>query len=423
MSLVGNFGNYERLAKTQAPCGQSLVAMSDFLQLLLAEVPEARLQEQAVRKALMALVCKHPKVNGTLYNNSAWCNLRVSRLTTIFKHLRKLTNVERFRQCAMKLAGADTDKLQKLVDLVSCPGQLRPTESLASSSGPAHTDSLDQSVPSPAAPASPAETAAYSDKEEMPKTVEPAMPKRALKQQNRNVSVDSMGLPKMFSSPAKRPHEDLSDDGVADPETKRQSLFNTGITWRARLQIEPPVPQTKAKAKAKTKGKAKAKAKARASAETETSEPEAQAQFAAETEDAEPENQAQVSVQTRVAEPLLELPVAGLTKARPKVQPKAEPKAEPKAQPKVQPKAQPKAEPKAQPKAQPKANPTAQGGDPYKLAEEAFMGSKKQWLESSDRKKNMALMTVPQLRRWRFEKYRPDLFYQEPGGKYMLRAG
>lgn len=81
--LLRDLGPYERLAKAQAPCGESLCLMSAFIKALLTEVPSARLQEQSVRRALGKLLLKMPRLNATLHNNSVWVNLKVSRLTTI----------------------------------------------------------------------------------------------------------------------------------------------------------------------------------------------------------------------------------------------------------------------------------------------------------------------------------------------------
>jgi hypothetical protein len=346
-SSLKDLGPYEQLSKAQQ-AHPHLVKLFDFLEPMLQIAPSARLHEGSIRTALLQLVTdrEFKTLNSSPYNNAVWANLRVNRLTTIFKHLRRLaTEPARFTQLAAKLTSCELDKLRILIDSVevsaarsdeesqntqnSTSESSTPAAAVAQSSAPAAASdesmvlaaAADEStVPAAAAPSSPAATEWYplAESEPLPRA-------RCLAKQDSEVSVDSSGLPRMFGDAAPAPM--LQHSG------RKRRLAAVPASLAASPDRAAPA------VKAASAAKAAAKA----------------------------------------------------------------------------------ASPKTQAKAQ-ASQPAAAVADAYKAAEQAFDGGKTQWLQSQERRLAIEALSAAQVKRRRFECYRPDLFQRDSDGSWKSSA-
>ena len=179
-ALISNLGIYESKSTKDQPCGKGLL----FLEPLIADIVAIRascsLPIPLVRKALQRLVFQQPTVNKTIYNNALWGGLRQERLTCVCNHVRRLAREdERFRQTALKLTAKELQSLKALLSTVAAAGEQEPS-----------VDDVDSDQ----------ETVFLNDGALAPG-------KKELKVNRSDVSMDSDGFPRMFSSPVKERSE------------------------------------------------------------------------------------------------------------------------------------------------------------------------------------------------------------------------
>ena len=189
---ISSFGIYEHQSTSSQPCGKGLLALKEFILETAQAKPSCELPIGDVKKALGRLVFTRASVNKSIYNNQLWRGLRQERVTCILNHVRRLRRDEdRLRQVCLKLTASETLALQNLLSSVK----------LGSGAGTG-------------------DQAQDSDQE----TVfhEETSDKRSLKQNSSDVSVDSLGFPKMFDSPRKV-DDSLGSAGRSEAATAMQA--------------------------------------------------------------------------------------------------------------------------------------------------------------------------------------------------------
>lgn len=141
------------------------------------------------------MLIKDPALNTTKWNGSVWANLRQERLTCMLYHLRRLArDQDGLKQAAIKLSGSEYAQLKDLIGMIDLRDFGIEKCNLAKG---ASTVLEKENLCEETQPQSPGQTTvAYNDDELPP-------PKRRLKAQVSEVSVDSTGFPNMLQSPEK----------------------------------------------------------------------------------------------------------------------------------------------------------------------------------------------------------------------------
>lgn len=159
--LVANVGGYETVSRSQGTDAKGLHQCLPLLQDLLQISPTGEIHPGPFRQALMKLVQEKPQVNSTAFNGGVWANMRVERLTVALLHLRRLKADEEMRKCVAKLTGTEFQQLKELAK------QLQDKDAAGNENDP------------------------------------PLAKRRELKKEDSEISKDSDGYPKCFTSPGK----------------------------------------------------------------------------------------------------------------------------------------------------------------------------------------------------------------------------
>ena len=352
LAWVSDFGIYEGLSRNTQPDGAGLARLEMFLTALLKLAPCGEIAPGVIKKGFEQIVFEHPKLNTSAYHNGVWAGSRQERLTTVLYHVRRLhREPERFRQVAAKLTSAELNVLRHLVNMIedsdSCSSSKKPKRSL---------DSQDAG------------------------STQESPPRRVLQKVGSDVSVDSIGIPKMWASPAETRHfpspkvqdkakaTDMAEvspvkcdeQGFPDVFEDPRIFLRGDAVFQATLQL-PVKTEPKAKAKAKAKGQPKAKAEAAAPAA-----PKATAR-----------NSDQVATATKAKSKAM----AAVAKCAPKPE-----------------------------EAEQVPGQAESSRDNYLNARGSFVGTQQDWLISEEFKNAVQVMGVPEIKRRRFERHRLDLF-------------
>ena len=191
--LLKDLKGYEKCSRTASPDPLALCSIYPLAETLVQLEPTAEIHGQCVRQALGQLLVHKPEVNDSEYAGRVWLNLRAERITTILNHIRELARDEaHLKKSALVLTKTQYAEFRRLIDQVQ----------------------LNDVVPEPA------------EKTPLPiaaEAVQPqvASPKRVLKQELSNVSLDSNGFPAMLQSPEK---ESLQDAQEMAPSCIRKRL-------------------------------------------------------------------------------------------------------------------------------------------------------------------------------------------------------
>lgn len=178
LSLVRDFGSYEKVSKQQASHPQGLMHMLPLLKGLVDLEPLAEIHGNDIRQGLFNTLLKEPSLNNTQFNGQTWVSLKAERLTVVLFHLRRLATQEDYRTLASKLNGNDFLQLKELITKVQ-------KKSIAQAPMPALCDQAE------------APMAALCDQA----TGTEASSSRVLKKEVSDVSLDSNGLPNCLNSP------------------------------------------------------------------------------------------------------------------------------------------------------------------------------------------------------------------------------
>ena len=250
-------GVYESISKSQACHGEGLASRHDMIADLLEVSPAGNFATGPARQAMARIVTQNPGINTTIYNGSVFIGARLDRISTMLFHVRRLASEpHRLTQLAMKCGGASMVKIKGLIKLVSLE-EYEPTIFYDPQNPEKHIRKPpvldDQGFPM-ILKRSKASSSLGELAEEPP-------PRRSLKRnvsEVSNVSMDSMGFPKMLqdSSPVQ-----LRRLGSKTPDPKGQLISQepseaaqSEVSRAARLKMAlgiTPTPKSSCKAKSK----------------------------------------------------------------------------------------------------------------------------------------------------------------------------
>ena len=166
--LVADLGPYEHIGRSQSCHPKGLIKVLPLTKGLLQLSGTGEIHSQCLRQALMNLLVAQPSLNQTIYNGAVWCGSRVERLGVILFHMRRLKFGSEMKIAAAHLTGAELQKLQEVVDMISKKPEVEE------------------------APLPLAKREASDDEPQE---------RRTLKKEISDVSLDSKGLPNCFNSP------------------------------------------------------------------------------------------------------------------------------------------------------------------------------------------------------------------------------
>ena len=248
-SLISNMGSYESRSVSDQPCGKGILALAGLVRDIIKISPACLLPIPLIRKALSRLVFQQPTINGTIYNNGLWSNLRQERITCVLNHTRRLRREEeRLRQVALKLSSPEFQELQGILSEIKIDARDLEVDAAADSDFEGTVDMNTEEDPATADDlmSVPAEATSSDFR---------TTPARGLKRHVSEASVDSDGFPRVLS----RAPEKSKPKWELDVSTKETASAEMKASMRH--GSSSPVPQ-EVTAKAKAKGKAKPKAQA-----------------------------------------------------------------------------------------------------------------------------------------------------------------
>lgn len=118
--LLKNMGTYETIPRSFKANGKGLLELYEFMKPLLEVCPSCLPNEQTCRLALQRLAAANPVLLAdSPYNSLVWANMKLSVLTTVCYHLRRLKREPvRMEQVCLTLTGIQIAKLQELLELI-----------------------------------------------------------------------------------------------------------------------------------------------------------------------------------------------------------------------------------------------------------------------------------------------------------------
>ena len=189
--VLNDLKAYEHLSSGSGVEPKALVLCSDLVKELVSLEPSCELSPKAVRMALLSCLQQDATLNNTKYNGQVWASLRCERIGVLLTHMRKLARAESTVNLAAKLTSLELSKLTGILDMISLK---EPALGKAKQDNPALGKGEGQLVLALPDPSHQGEPASSSNG-----------PKRRLKKELSEVSVDSQGFPKLWkSSPQKK---------------------------------------------------------------------------------------------------------------------------------------------------------------------------------------------------------------------------
>ena len=193
--LVADMGSYEHISSQGAPNAKALLGLKDLWVGLLELAPSGSIHSQPLRQALVSLLAEKPDMNQGKHSGGVWANLKIERFNCMLKHVRQLGR----NRAALGPAVCQLTKHEYTSLLAGLEKLKLQAQEGKGDKGPEKKD------------------AAGSGKT-----------KRKLKQHDSEVSVDTTGLPSLFSSPFGKegkpsPHA-ASSSGLEKPTAKVPKL-------------------------------------------------------------------------------------------------------------------------------------------------------------------------------------------------------
>ena len=198
-ALLKDLGAYETLSATHGADYHAMVKLIDLWRALGKVEPSHEIAPQSLRTALLSLLARAPDLNSGGYTGQVWASLKSERLGCLLNHVRRLKREPQgMSTAAALLTRSEFVQLQAGLSLVELKAPLEKEKPSASTS--------------------------------------PALGKgRDLKQSDSDVSLNSLGLPKMFDSPKKEAASSSCKALVkAEPESS---------SCRALVKAEPEQPE------------------------------------------------------------------------------------------------------------------------------------------------------------------------------------
>lgn len=194
--------SYNNMARQKAANGVDLVRLEPLLQPLLAVQPSGRFKPKQLQHSIHRLVCHQPALNRSSFNAKMFATWLSTQILVALTHLRRLRhNQVRYREATGRMAASDRVALDRVLGYLSAPGGDCPTTASGAATPP---------------------------------------PKRARRQLQPHVSVDSEGFPdlaKVLCDEVAKPSEDANDSG-SDPELHQlaQALLDFSVPAHAPAQ-------------------------------------------------------------------------------------------------------------------------------------------------------------------------------------------
>ena len=198
--LVCNLGPYESISKTQACNPKGLLKNIPLLKGLVQLESTGEIHPSCMRQATFQLFMEDPKCNDTKWSGGVWSNMRVERVGTLLFHMRRLKLGDGLRACASKLTTIELLSIQEVLDMMD-----RKPEAEA-----------------PALPLVKREEAEDDDRA-LAERDENDKPAKKLKKEISEVSLDSLGMPKCFGTPASTEAASPLAKGSSSPLAKGSS--------------------------------------------------------------------------------------------------------------------------------------------------------------------------------------------------------
>ena len=198
--LVCNLGPYESISKTQACNPKGLLKNIPLLKGLVQLESTGEIHPSCMRQAAFQLFMEDPKCNDTKWSGGVWSNMRVERVGTLLFHMRRLKLGDGLRACASKLTTIELLSIQEVLDMMD-----RKPEAEA-----------------PALPLVKREEAEDDDRA-LAERDENDKPAKKLKKEISEVSLDSLGMPKCFGTPASTEAASPLAKGSSSPLAKGSS--------------------------------------------------------------------------------------------------------------------------------------------------------------------------------------------------------
>ena len=172
---LSKLGVYENMSKNQACSPKGIVQVLPLLKGLVDLESTCEIHGSCLRQAIMEVLTQDPGINTTAYKGSVWVGCRVERITTIMYHLRRLKGSTDLKHCAASLTSLEFLDLQNVLEKV-----------VKKEVGDKHLPLAEREDAKPLAERVDAK---------------PSEPKRTLKKEVSNVSIDSQGFPASLKSP------------------------------------------------------------------------------------------------------------------------------------------------------------------------------------------------------------------------------
>lgn len=173
--LLSKLGIYENMSKNQACSPKGIVQVLPLLKGLVDLEPTCEIHGSCLRAAIMEVLTQDPGINATAFKGAVWVGCRVDRITTIMYHLRRLKGSVDLKHCAASLTSLEFLDLQNVLEKV-----------VKKDVGEKHLPLAEREDAKPLA-----------ERED----AKPSEPKRTLKREVSNVSIDSQGFPVSLKSP------------------------------------------------------------------------------------------------------------------------------------------------------------------------------------------------------------------------------
>ena len=181
--ILQDLRNYECTSKNNAPDAKGLVQTLPLWKGLLRLEKSGEIHAQPLRTALIKLLSECPDLNKSGYSGQVWANLRMERITTVLFHVRKVGHKESGKECLLACAARLTrDEYELLLDGLKL---LESADVMGKAQALEKASVLEKAQ-------------AEKTQGQLPLAEDP---KRKLKQNDSDVSMDSQGFPNMFKSP------------------------------------------------------------------------------------------------------------------------------------------------------------------------------------------------------------------------------
>lgn len=172
--LIRDFRTYESITAQGATDPKGLYLLLDFVEDVLEISPQCEIHAQPLRNALLRLLTSKPALNTTKHSGSIWTHQRSERISVILSHMRRLARSGINNKCAADLTSVQLNRMSKALEKVQLRSQDQP----------------------------------------LPCDDESPQPKKKLKKEDTNVSLDSQGYPLFLKTPQPDADEKVTPEKV-----------------------------------------------------------------------------------------------------------------------------------------------------------------------------------------------------------------